>query len=104
MGRRRWRGGGGAGRRGGVTPEAGGTASFTVVLNSQPTANVAIGLLSSDTTEGTVSPTTLRFTISNWNVPQTVTVAGVSDSTADGDVAYTIVTSAAVSNDRHYDG
>ena len=39
-----------------VTTEAGGTATFTVVLTSQPTADVTIGLTSSDTTEGTVSP------------------------------------------------
>ena len=50
-----------------VTTEGGGTASFTVVLNTQPTASVAIGLSSSDTTEGTVSPTTLTFTTANWN-------------------------------------
>ena len=31
------------------------TATFTIVLNTQPTADVAIGLTSSDTTEGTVS-------------------------------------------------
>ena len=39
-----------------TTTEAGGTATFTVVLTSQPTANVTIALSSSDTTEGTVSP------------------------------------------------
>ena len=35
-----------------TTTEAGGTATFTVVLNTQPTADVTIGLTSSDTTEG----------------------------------------------------
>ena len=34
----------------GHTTEAGGTATFTVVLNAQPTADVTIGLASSDTT------------------------------------------------------
>ena len=38
-----------------TTTEAGGTATFTVVLTSQPTANVTIGLTSSNTAEGTVS-------------------------------------------------
>ena len=37
-----------------TTTEAGGTATFTVVLRRQPTADVTIGLSSSDTTEGTV--------------------------------------------------
>jgi len=58
------------------TTEAGGTATFTVVLDSQPTEDATIGLSSSDTTEGTVSPAILTFTPVNWNVPQEVTVTG----------------------------
>jgi hypothetical protein len=87
-----------------TTTEAGGTATFTVKLNSQPTANVTIGLSSSDTTEGTVVPASLTFTAANWNTPQTVTVTGVSDAIDDGDVAYTIVTAAATSTDPGYSG
>ena len=87
-----------------VTTEAGGTATFTVVLQSMPTANVTIGLSSSDTTEGTVSPSSLTFTPTNWNVPQTVTVTGVDDSIVDGNVAYTIVTAPAQSADPAYNG
>ena len=45
-----------------VTTEAGGTATFTVKLTSQPTANVTMGLSTSDTAEGTVSPASLTFT------------------------------------------
>ncbi|MFN7982977.1 MAG: hypothetical protein U0Q11_14050 [Vicinamibacterales bacterium] len=87
-----------------TTTEAGGTATFTVVLTSQPTANVTVGLTSSNTAEGTVSPTSLTFTSSNWNMPQTVTVTGVDDFLVDGAVAYTIVTAAATSSDVHYNG
>src|SRR5207245_2866370 len=36
-----------------VTTEVGGTATFTVVLTSQPTASVTVGLSSSNTAEGT---------------------------------------------------
>ena len=86
------------------TTEAGGTATFTVVLNTQPTADVTIGLSSSDTTEGTVSPASLTFTSANWNVPQTVTVTGVNDALADGNIAYTIVTAPATSSDGNYNG
>ena len=68
-----------------------------MVLNTQPTADVTIALSSSDTTEGTVGPASLTFTTANWNVAQTVTVTGVDDAVVDGDVAYTIVTAAAVS-------
>ena len=38
-----------------TTTEAGGTATFTVVLTSAPTGDVTINLSSSDTTEGTVA-------------------------------------------------
>jgi hypothetical protein len=87
-----------------TTTEAGGTATFSVRLNSEPTGNVSIGLNSSDTTEGTVAPVSLTFTSANWNVPQTVTVTGVNDTLADGNVAYTIVTAAATSTDPSYQG
>jgi hypothetical protein len=87
-----------------VTTEAGGTATFTVVLASQPTADVGIALSSSDTSEGTVSPAALTFTAANWNVAQTVTLTGVDDTVVDGDVPYTIVTAAATSADARYTG
>ena len=87
-----------------TTTEAGGTATFTVVLNTQPTADVTIALSSSDTTEGTVSPASLTFTTANWNVAQTVTVTGVDDAVDDGDVVYTIVTAPATSTDPNYTG
>ena len=86
-----------------TTTEAGGTATFTVVLTSRPTADVMIGLGTSDTTEGTAAPTPLRFTNLNWNTPQTVTVTGADDILDDGDVAYTIVTTA-TSADTVYNG
>ena len=79
----------------GSTTEAGGTATFTVKLNSQPTANVTIGVSSSDTGEGTVSPSSLTFTSTNWNDNQTVTVTGVNDFLDDGNQSYAIVLAAA---------
>ncbi len=87
-----------------VTTEGGGTATFTVVLTTQPTATVSIGLSSSDTTEGTVAPTNLVFNSTNWNVPQTVTVTGVNDSIIDGNIPYLIVTAPAISSDPNYGG
>ena len=73
-----------------------------MVLDTQPSADVTIGLSSSDTTEGTVSPASLTFTSANWNSAQTVTVTGVDDALEDGVIAYTIVTAAAVSTDTDY--
>ena len=86
------------------TTEAGGTDTFQIVLASQPTANVAIGLTSSDTTEGTVSSASVVFTSSNWNTPQTLTITGQDDDVDDDDVSYAVVTAAAASNDSKYGG
>lgn len=87
-----------------ITTESGTTASFTVKLSSQPTADVVINLSSGDTSEGTVSPSSLTFTSANWNTEQTVTVTGVDDAVVDGDQPYTIILSAATSSDASYSG
>lgn len=80
-----------------VTTEAGGTATFAIALETQPTAEVTIGLASSDGSEGTVSPASVTFDANNWAAPQTVTVAGADDAVVDGNVAYSIVTAVASS-------
>jgi len=85
-----------------ITSEAGGTAQFGVVLQSAPTANVTIGLASSNAAEGTVGVASLTFTPLNWNLPQSVTVTGVDDPVQDGNTGYTIVTAAATSTDPNY--
>ena len=87
-----------------ITTEAGGAATLTIVLNSQPTAEVTIGLSSSDTSEGSVSPASVTFTVANWSLAQAVTVTGVNDGLVDGNVGYLIVTSAAASSDPLYEG
>ncbi len=87
-----------------VTTEGGGTASFTVRLNTAPTANVSIALSSSNAAEGTVSPTNLTFTTANWNANRTVTITGVADNRIDGNIGYTILTAAATSADSAYNG
>lgn len=87
-----------------VTTEAGGTATFTVVLGSVPTADVTIAISSSDPSEGSISPSSLTFTPANALTPQTVTVTGLADPEADFNVAFNIVTGAAVSSDSEYSG
>ncbi len=84
-----------------VVTEGGGTATFAVELNTQPTANVVVTITSGDTGEGTVSPATLTFTADDWRVAQTVVVAGVDDSFDDGDIQYA-VTCAVSSSDPLY--
>ena len=78
--------------------------SFTVALTTRPSANVTIKLSSSDTTEGKLSRSSLVFTPANWNVPQLMVVTGINDSLVDGDQAYTIITSPAISADPAYSG
>ena len=75
------------------TTESGGMAEFEVKLESEPTGDVVLGVVSSDATEGTVSPTSLTFTATTWNTEQTVTLTGVDDAPvnpADGDRNYTV--------------
>jgi hypothetical protein len=87
----------------GFTAESGGvTATFTLVLESQPSADVTITLDSDDPTEGTVSPTELIFTSANWDQAQTVTVTGLNDDIDDGNVNYSILFDPTVSSDAGF--
>jgi hypothetical protein len=88
------------------TDESGGTATFTVSLNTQPFGFIDLPLSSSDTLEATVSPATLRFTptgnptyiaatgVGDWNVAHVVTVTGVDDTVLDFTIPFTVVTGA----------
>lgn len=86
------------------TNESGTTAKFSVVLETQPSANVTIPLVNGDSTEGSLDKSSLVFTSLNWDTPQFVTVTGVDDLAVDGDIGYTVVTSPAVTTDPHYSG
>ncbi len=84
------------------TTEAGGTATFTIVLTSEPTANVTVNYYSNNISEGTVSPLNNTFSFADWNIRQTVTVTGRDDLEFDGSVAYGIAFLATTSNDASY--
>jgi hypothetical protein len=84
------------------TSESGGNTFFRVSLTTQPTANVTCTFSSSDPTEGTVSPTTLTFTPTNYTTPQTVNVQGVDDTIVDGDQLYTVISAPCTSADASY--
>jgi hypothetical protein len=87
-----------------TTTEAGAAVSFTIRLNSEPTADVTLAFSSSDATEGSVSPASVTFTAANWNTPVTVTGTGVDDTFFDGNIAWTLVIGAAASSDTLYNG
>ena len=65
----------------------GSTGTYTVVLNSQPTASVTVTPSRTGSADVTFSPPTLTFTTSNWSTVQTVTVTAAQDSDAVDDSA-----------------
>ncbi len=58
----------------------GSTSTYTVLLTSQPTADVTVSVDDHPPGRATVSPTSLTFTTDNWNTPQTVTISSTEDS------------------------
>ncbi|MGK5095102.1 Calx-beta domain-containing protein [Deltaproteobacteria bacterium TL4] len=89
----------------GSITEGGGKATFKIKLNSQPTQNVTLPLVSNDPTEGTVKPSKLVFTPKNWDSSgHEVTVTGIKDMSVDGDQTYAILLGPAVSKDDTYNG
>jgi ELWxxDGT repeat protein len=85
---------------GGTTvSETGTTDTYTLVLTSQPTANVVITV--APDSQLTVSPGSLTFTAANWNIPQVVTVTAIDDSVVEGPHSGQI-THAAASSDATY--
>ncbi|QIG50214.1 hypothetical protein G5V57_22300 [Nordella sp. HKS 07] len=77
--------------------EGGATGSFTVVLTSQPTANVTISLTSD--AQCTISAASLTFTTVNWNSVQTVTVTAVNDNVVEGAHICSVTTDDAAGGD-----
>ncbi len=89
-----------------TTTEEGGSASFKVELNSEPTADVSFSLFSSDISEGIIivsSSQLLTFSKSDWNISQEVSISGVDDLEMDGDVEYEITITGS-STDQNYNG
>ncbi|MBV5310573.1 hypothetical protein, partial [Chromatium okenii] len=86
-----------------VTSEAGQAAKLSISLETCPTADVSVLFASSDLSEGQPKPQTLIFTLSNWDQPQTITVKGIDDTVADGDIRYKITVTTA-SADVDYQG
>ncbi len=85
------------------TTESGGTATFTVTLDTAPADVVTVTLSSDNPNEGTVYPTALSFDASTWDIPQGAAVTGVDDFVIDGDQTYS-VNLTATSTDLDYNG
>ena len=80
--------------------DEGATATYTVILDSQPTADVTISAVSGDGGAVSVSPASHTFTSSTWNTPRTFTLSGVADSDANDESVG--VSHSATSDDANY--
>ncbi len=78
-------------------------ATYTVVLDFQPSASVSVGITGPTGSDLTISATSLTFTTSNWNTAQSVTVTAAEDHDSADDTGLTI-THAVTSTDTNYDG
>ena len=71
-----------------LTVGEGGSGTYTVVLDTQPTGNVTVTIVDpTDNTDVTAEPAALTFTTTNWNSAQTVTVSADQDADTDDDTA-----------------
>ncbi len=77
--------------------------TYTVVLDSEPIANVTITVTSGTVGAATVSPATLIFTTTNWRMAQTVTVTGVDDQVDQSSDRSVTISHSATSSATTYD-
>ena len=75
---------------------------YTVVLDTEPTADVTVTVAGHAGTDVTPNPTTLTFTASNWDTAQTVTVTAGDDADTEDDTV--ALTHSAASADSDYSG
>ena len=68
----------------------GDTGHYTIVLDTEPTADVTVEIQMPENADIAVSPLTLTFTADNWNTPQTVTVTAAQDDDAVADDPVTL--------------
>ena len=80
----------------GTASEVGGTAEFTVVLDSEPVQDVFVNVISANEQELQVTAPgddQLIFTAANWNTPQRVVITGADELIADGNQSTNIALS-----------
>jgi hypothetical protein len=87
-----------------TTTELGGSATFSIVLDTPPSSDVSIGLSVSNSSEAFLSVSTVLFTPSTWDIPQHITVTGIDDFLIDGNASYQVIIAPAVSGDSNYQG
>ena len=81
----------------------GGSGTYTIVLDSQPTADVTVTINDpSGNTDVTAEPASLMFSSTDWNSPKTVTVNAGQDADAEDETV--TVTHTVASTDSSYSG
>ena len=87
-----------------VTEQNATGGTYTVVLGTQPTANVMVTVAGHAGTDVTLTPSsgTLTFTTTNWSTAQTVTVTARNDTDTTNDRV--TLTHSATSTDPGYNG
>ena len=71
-----------------LTVGEGGSGTYTVVLDAQPSGDATVTIVDpTDNTDVTAEPASLTFTTTNWNTAQTVTISAVQDADAADDTA-----------------
>ena len=65
-----------------LTVDEGGSTSYTVVLESEPTVRVRVSVSRTGDRDVTVGSASLTFTASDWDVAQTVRVSAGEDGDA----------------------
>ena len=76
--------------------------SYTVVLDTEPTADVTVTVAGHADTDVTPDPATLTFTTSNWDTARTVTVTAGDDADTTDDTV--MLTHSTTSTDGNYSG
>ena len=85
-----------------VTEENATGDTYTVVLDSQPTASVTVTVEGLGSSDVTANPASLTFTTGNWATAQTVTVTAGDDADLTDDMVS--LTHSAMSSDSAYQG
>ncbi|WP_420446766.1 choice-of-anchor R domain-containing protein [Candidatus Poriferisodalis sp.] len=86
-----------------VSIAEGGSGMYTIVLDSQPTADVTVTVNDpTDNAEVTADPAGLTFSSSDWGSPKTVVVNAAQDADSSDDTA--TVTHTVTSTDTSYSG
>ncbi|WP_298490642.1 Calx-beta domain-containing protein, partial [uncultured Chloroflexus sp.] len=87
-----------------VVSENGDSVTIQIRLASQPTAPVQLNISVDNPAEGSVTPTSIVFDETNWNLNAALIVSGVDDTLEDGHQPFTVQFAPAISADPFYNG